>query len=426
MYPREVQIAARRACSVGLLLAAVGAVARADDKGLRYKSDDGKYSVELPAAWNVTSGSIEGLEMLRLRAAPPGVDGDVVVTVWLLQGQRDSHRQAFKERDLRKRDPETLSATAETSPIPHMLCRYRADDGTERMKAVAYSMVRRNGISVGFTCPIASWPALRDTFLRVAISLAADIEEWPAHPADFRRDTRDGFVYLVHPDVKPAQAKEVQALVRRVAGKFEAVHGKIPVQEENPPIVVVLRSIEDGRKLYDMKSATYGIAFDALGGRLFATPLPENDGTTRAACVMKAYELMFVQRYGSVNPFWMYCGEGRLAWVEELTGAKPPVVDSPLFKDISGPVQSFAELVEQEAKSSFGDPFRAHAAAYVLFFREGPAKYRKAYQAFRADVAANYDIVPALEKHLLTLDQPTLQRDLGRWVANSVRDPDRR
>jgi hypothetical protein len=46
-----------------------------------------------------------------------------------------------------------------------------------------------------------------------------------------------------------------------------------------------------------------------------------------------------------------------------------------------------------------------NAAAYVAFFRAGPKPYQEAFREFLAAARETGDVVTALEKHLLSLDQ---------------------
>jgi hypothetical protein len=116
----------------------------------------------------------------------------------------------------------------------------------------------------------------------------------------------------------------------------------------------------------------------------------------------------------------MYVGEGRLAWSEERTGQRVPRVSEAIFNDLPSNPVAFAELVGTPRDKTGEDAFRNAALAYVLFFRAGPAKYRKAYESFRAELATTRNERRATEAHLLSLDQEKMRQDLARWLRRSV------
>jgi len=164
-----------------------------------------------------------------------------------------------------------------------------------------------------------------------------------------------------------------------------------------------------------------GAELDVAGGRLFLTPVPAERGPDRAACAKGVFHLLHVQSYGWTEPYWMYLGEGRLAWSGERTGRDPPRVADSLFEDLPSTPITFKELVAMESGRSGEDVFQHNALAYVLFFEAGPQKYRKAYDAFRAAFGATHDVRRSTEEHLLSLDQEEMKADLDHWLHRSVK-----
>jgi hypothetical protein len=415
----------RRLCRPGalgaalLLLILLATRAQGEEAVQVVRSDDGKCSVEVPAAWRVTPETPKSNGLLRFRAVAEGVDEKIVVNVWLLQGQRDVLRQASLERDFKGRDPGTVAANAETDPFPHLVLRLRDKDG-EWIEVTAYAMARRNGVNTQISCDVASWPALRGAFLHMARSLRADVDEWPPHPSQLQRQPLGGVIYLVHPSVKSSDMERLQALVARVARDFEASHGKIILSEENLPLVVIYNSLAEARSLSDeLKGVDAAATTDILGGRIFLTPVPVGRGRKRADCSECVVQLLYIQRYGFADPYWMYVGEGRAAWSEEAAGLHIPRVATSVGLP-SAPL-AFSEVVRMENGDGTGEgTFHDNATAYVLFFRAGPARYRKAYEAFKAELAATRDVRRATETHLLSLDQDVMKADLERWLRRSV------
>jgi hypothetical protein len=401
-----------------LLAIAVATSAFSEETTQEVSSADGRCSMRVPAAWKVTKGGEKPGSLLRIEAVAAGFEDAVVCNVWLVEGQRDPLLQVYREHAEYERDPQRISVAVQMAPFPHLVFRYRADDSRERVECTSYSMVRRSGVNPQMNCPAEAWPALRDTFLAMAKSVKADLPEWPPHPPELKRQTKDGFAYLVHPSVRDANLKDLQSFLRGIRQKFEGLHGKVPADPENPPLVVVCNRIADAPLPESLKGTTAGAAVEPLTGRLFA--VAAGSAEDRAACAMAATRLLFLQRYGWTEPYWMYVGEGRLAWSEEITGAAPPKVDTHLFEAFKAEHLTLAGLVDMERALKTPDPFTSDSAAYVMFFRHGPAKYRKAYRECREEMAETKNVWQAVTMHMLSFDQEEMKADMARWLAKSV------
>lgn len=410
--------AVARCARLPLLICCLAATALAQEEYRHVQSEDGKCSVEVPASWQVKVGGGKPASLLRFEARAEGVDGVITCNVWLLQGQRDIYLQAFLDRAVKGAYEAAIAATPEIVPLPHLVMRYGTDRG-EEVEATAYAMVRRNGVNTQLLCDGKAWPRLRDAFLHMARSMQADLEEWPPHPPTLHRQEKDGFVYLVHPSVNPTDLKHLRSLVARTLHRFERGHGEVPMPEENPPLIVVHNSLAEAVPLYKrLRGATSGAMTDELGGRVFLTPVPAERGPERATCVREVVHLLMVQRYGWNGAYWMYIGEGRAAWSEERCGQDAPRVDPETFEALPAELMTFSELLKSEPGES---AFHDNALAYAIFFQAGPDKYRKAYEAFKASLAATRDVEGATQEHLLSLDQEEMRTDLRRWIDRSVK-----
>jgi len=111
-----------------------------------------------------------------------------------------------------------------------------------------------------------------------------------------------------------------------------------------------------------------------------------------------------VQRYGSNDAYVRRRGPRRA-----VRGA---------FEALPAELMTFSELLKSESGEI---AFHDSALAYVLFFRAGPDKYRKAYEAFKASLAATRDVEGATQEHLLSLDHERMRTDLRRWIDRSVK-----
>jgi hypothetical protein len=390
------------------------ATAAAQESYQRVRSEDGKCSVEVPASWTVTVLPPKPGALLQFDATVEGVKDTILGNVWHLEGQRDVLEQLAREYYL-KGSKGDARATAVPDPIPHLLLEF-----SDYVEVTAYAMSRRNGVNTQMCVDPSAWPDMRDTFLHMARSLEVDLEEWPSHPARFRREPKNGFIYLVDPSVRGKDLAALQAVVLDVARAYEKAHGTLVLPDENPPIVVVCNTLREAKAIWPDVDTDLTADNDNFAGRIFVTPVPQGRNKARADCAKAVHRLLHVQRYGSFEPYWMYVGEGHLVWSETLTGLAPPRLADSLHEDIPSPPVTFQNLV---AMSEMDDPpkgFSDHAISYALLFTAGPEKYRKAYDAFKTTLAATHDAKKA-HAELLALDQGEMKADLEKWLRKSVR-----
>jgi hypothetical protein len=370
----------------------------------------------------VAPGGEQETSLLRLEIDVEGLDNTIVVNVWLLRGQRDTIWQARYEADVLRRDADTQSVEVAMEPFPHTVRHYKKSEDEPRVEATALSMVRRNGVNTQINCKAGSWPALRPAFERMVLSRVAVVAEWPPHPPELERESRDGFVYFAHPAVKASDVKELRSFLRLRARRFEQLHGKPSWDPDNPPLVVIHNTLAEARGLFDgIQEARHGVALDSRGGRIFVTPLRPGDNTGRAMCARTLTLLLYEQQYGSYDPFWLYVGEGNAAWSEEMTGRKAPQVTEGLADDLPTTPLTLGGVLGMEAEGKHtNDAYVSSATAYTLFFREGPSRYRKAFAAFKEEYGATRDAKACMERHLLSLDQVAMAADLRRWIRTSI------
>lgn len=383
---------------------------------------DHRCSVKVPATWEVTQRDLQEHDLLRFDAQAPGVEGIAKITVVHVAGQRDVLRQLAYERDGAERETRYSSVEGKLHPLPHLLLREGEGDEA-RLVATWYAMTGRNGTDVQVRCAAGGWPALREALHEMARSLRAELPEWPAHPADLRRETKDGFLYLSHPTVKRSDLKRLQSFIRDTTKWFEKLNGKIPRSAGNPPIVLLYNSMADAAPaLGTEKPEQPTVHLDVTGGRIFMVPLPEEEGGQHALYASRLWGLLHMEMYGGLVPYWMCTGEAQLAWSHRISGTVPPQLMISQATTLPKAPLRLDEVIGrgQESGTPLGDDFVANTIAYTLYFAAGPPKYKRAYADFRKELAATHDAREATAAHLLSLDQAELQADLTRWLARSV------
>jgi len=219
----------------GLIVLVALARAASAEEMVRRADTSGRFSVEVPAAWRMQPTE---QEVAALNLAGELAGGKrVFVSVYHL-GAQDALAQAWHDRDAWARDERTTRV--EVIPGPPPVIHWSYGEGDNRLfEAAQYSVVRRNCIRVHLVCPPDVWPQVQDRLRPIVDSLKAEIDEWPPHPPGFERSEKDGYVWLVQDGVSARELRDLQKLARETERRFAKVHGKLRLDPENPPFLMV-------------------------------------------------------------------------------------------------------------------------------------------------------------------------------------------
>jgi len=229
-------------------------------------------------------------------------------------------------------------------------------------------------------------------------------------PEAYKETVWRGLHFHAHPDVKSKDLARLKKRIGVARKAFEARHGKLRMSSDNPAIVVVHTSAAQARKMCaGAGDSPHGHHIEIETLRLFTEPI-ESDERVSAADFARALQMFFfLERYGRATPDWLWKGACRLELAASWTGEKSPAIPASM-----GPIPESLPAFEHQMSGS------DESLYWVLFFRHGPAVYRKAFKACVDEVAETADWDSAVGTHLLSLDQDTMRAAANEFVAKKV------
>ena len=241
----------------------------------------------------------------------------------------------------------------------------------------------------------------------------------PSLPLGYKEIVRDDFLYYLHSGAKRKDIKGLHKFLKDEQKKFSKVYGKFTISPDDPPIIVLHATKEDATDLSE-RAAEYpsGFFFDFTKRRIFAVPLTRS-AEAQAYLGSALHSLFFIIRFGEAAPYWLYEGEVRATWVEYMAGRKLPALSDGYAKSIPEKILALDQVPALRGKDAAG--LTNQAFCYVVFFRVGPKKYRKPFNAFLKAYAKTGDWQQAQKDHLFSLDQKKLQKDMAKFAKEELK-----
>ncbi|MHC4341306.1 MAG: hypothetical protein ACYSX0_13985 [Planctomycetota bacterium] len=311
------------------------------------------------------------------------------------------HAGTAKNLDARK-------AEAVQKPLPHSVFWYTGNEG-DLVRTTAFVRIKGHSFYLTLKCTDEDYgPVTRTDFLAAAASLETTLERRPTIPKTYKIKKKGRFLFAIHPKAKTS-ISAAQKILKAAEKRFTKVHGSLPKPkrgEEN--VIFVHRDREDARSCHepaaDGPSNFYADLYD---GRLFIAPVKKEQLEEPGLLAGAAHKLFFILKYGGTRPFWVYNGEQSVGRAEESTGDKLPYLNEGMVDWRKQMTLGKLDRLES-IRESQGDSYWRQSFFYVAFFRAGPTKYKKAYQAFLKEFAQTFDGEAALKRHIYSLDQDKL------------------
>ena len=163
-----------------------------------------------------------------------------------------------------------------------------------------------------------------------------------------------------------------------------------------------------GKILKQAGDAELSFYADHRDRRLFAVPVARGNQEQAGLLAGEFQGLLYVIRYGYIEPRWIFQGERAVARAEVLTGKSLPFLHEGMVAwTVDLKFGTLDELATPEARKQ--ESYSKQAFFYVCTFRAGPSKYRRAYKAFLKDFGTTYDHEGAVQRHLAPLDARKLE-----------------
>ena len=384
-----------------------------------YSDASGIFTVRLPAEWTVEVHHGRSRKTdLMLKITPPEAERAAYLYVWNKKGMRGPRAQAWYEGPRILRDQKGQSSSIEMKPLPHVIIsRKSRSSGAERVYVVAYRVVQGNGLKIALSCRKALWEKIKDTYFAAVQAISAAVDEFPPRPERYKAVVKDDYLYLLHPDVSAKAIKDLHRQLTNEEREFVKRHGKITIDPDHPPSIIVHAKKEDALELSPKAAESYsGYHADWLNRRVFAVPLGRGR-EPRAYFGSVLQSLLFTMRYGANQPYWVHEGEVRAAWIRHMSGRKLPALSPGYKKSIPSRLVALSQVPTLR-----GADLTNQAFCYLAFFVAGPGKYKKAFKLFLKAFATNGDWRAAWKKHMLSLDQKRLAKDLAKFAKDDLRE----
>jgi hypothetical protein len=406
-------------CCVGALLtlALAAGVARGDEQPQVLAGKDGKHRLRVPAAWKVEPSDAPGTQ-LAWRCELEGLERYVTLALFDLTGVELSPLvQAYVERPYKVEEYEAERSEVRGEPLPHLIV-FGKKGSADWVAMFAYRRILGHGIHLRMGVEASAFHRVYPSFIRIAQSIEADVEKWPATPEGYKVKKKKDLLFHVHPDVGSKPLQRLMRFVGDVERQFEDFHGRIERSKEEPTTIIVHRYAGDAKELHaEAAKAEHGAYADALARRVYAVPLPDKPGSAHGTLARELTDLFLRERYAAYLPNWVHVGEGWRARSRAVTEGKGPVVTDGWHTHHQRIETRLGDLETIEEDWGL---YVEHARTYAFLFHHGPAKYRKAYRAYLLDADRTGDAEGAFKANLASFDGYDMIRDAEKCVREKA------
>lgn len=395
---------------------------------VEYKDASGNVVLWLPKAWKTKPVPVKDERILIcLDINIPGEKHKMKFDVSSLPGVAlRAEAQGWYELPTQMEWEKSTTGKVWSKPVPHLVADVNLYD--EEPKLVLVIGIRRfrcHGIHVRVVCARSTWakPDVQNAFFAIMKGIQCKLPRWPGIPVNldqYKIDKRDGLVFYIQRGVSKKARKRIENCVCAVQKNFVRFHGAITRPEDEPPLIFIHRDVAMHKQFSEKAAADReGMHAEPRARRVFALGY---EGSSRWPDANLAYQLtsLFIEeRYGIAQPAWFEVGECFVAETRIRLGKELPYVTQQFADQRDKVNKRFTELKDLR-KTKWKDYF-LHGQAYGAFFRAGPTKYRKAYRAFLKEFAETCNYQGAVRKHLYSLDQNEMYKDMRRFLERKLR-----
>jgi len=412
----------RRVALLACLVPLVAWGAEGDETSTRrYTDAAGTCSIGLPADWEAqVLNPKEGdeTEVFTVQGSTPDTEGGFEVTVRRGFACHGPRALRLIDREWARETYPTTKIELEDDPLPHMILR-DPEQPDQRLRVVAFLVAGGTSWRVWLGCRPGEWDSVRDRLFAAAASLRVDKAPAKEPPDGYRTREKGALVYAWPESLPKRDAAEVYGLIDKFVREYERVHGKIREPAAGSRMVYIHPERGDAAAVTKVpKGPSHDSWFCYDTGRLFAClPDTANSGNSVVLFHAAGY-FLHTQRYGTFQPYWMAAGEGLVIGSRVDTGKGLPSIHYLYREGMPAEPLSLERLSDPDEEI---EDRGYQGLAWVAFFRGGPSRYRKAYDAFVKEFDETGDWRTAMETHLLSLDQEQMRDDLRDFLVNDLK-----
>ncbi|MEM7263863.1 MAG: hypothetical protein AAF488_17885 [Planctomycetota bacterium] len=407
---------------VGSALLLACAIASGGERTIRYKGADG---IAFEASWPLYKTleseepvlfAREGLVRVNTVTRLPGMKPIEVphllkTIVRVIRVETGASPHEYVRREHRRLSEERRLDHFAEEPVAFIGSETDVSDKRKRIAVVsAYREFDGALFAVEVTAVAEHFPALRPEFLRIARSLTRAGAPYPRVSTDGYRtpDGGGGLTWKLHPELDTTEAISAMSCADAVQKRFQAIYGKIqPRAARRVHILVVPEGHDTSSPVATISNYPW----------IVTKPL---DAERKRAFIRQLNRALFFARFGSAYPNWILEGDDFWAVVDVESGTAPHKLPETVPIAIPASIVTVKKLHDSEFRRR-PDQYAANAQIWVGFLTRGPSRYRGIYKRFWKDAAKAGRVDSALDKHILPLTVPKVQKALIRWVDKKLR-----
>lgn len=343
--------------------------------------------------------------------------GNMDVTVTLLTGSSANNRlQAIYERagHIAKGYALDDKIDLHITPVPHQV--FRLKDRPGRTELIVHRRANGYAMSVVFVMDNKHIEKARTALLQLAHRVTTKLAPWPPRPSSYEYESESGFELAFSPSTNKKRRKFIHKFVKGEVRRFTKLHGTPALPEGEP----VLLFIEDDQErcaeltLFPGKEANPTSGF--MSRRLVAPNLTPLDLDGKRACAKLLCGYMLKTLYPENGATWVYNGEAVLAEMEACCSKSLPYAPESWEHGLTRLRLGLDKLIDHPKEAKVLDP-----VGWVAFFRIGPSKYRKAYQALLKELRTASDPVAAMNRFRGDFDLAKLHKTARKTVRSKIK-----
>lgn len=374
-----------------------------------------RFTIRLPDDWRLTEDARVKEAPFNFQVTLPG-SNRAYFLVEPLQRMGDPRSCPLRYRENAEKSFEASQVVPGWDPLPHLVADFTRDGDAAKVIWV-FLRPSGHGFLLRLECLASDFEFARADALAAAASFEAKLEPHPPVPRNYKTIEKGPFVLASHPAVTGSVDNMLKVAAKHVK-KFQKVHGKLP-RRDAPAVIYVHNDKFQAKPILeavaDSKSEWY---VDSLDGRVFVAPFHENDRAKESEFVGAVHALLYVLRYGTTEPLWVYTGEHLIARAEHHANARLPKVAEGYDQWTAVGLLDLDAL--PDSRSNW-EVYYKNAFCWVAAMRAGPGSCRKPYKKFLADYADACDWEGLTKKHFGDVDMGKLKRDVGKWIATRIK-----
>ncbi|MGK0304206.1 MAG: hypothetical protein ACI89X_005114 [Planctomycetota bacterium] len=344
--------------------------------------------------------------------------GNFDVGIWILNGSCPTLRlQAIREQYGKVEAGYVLDGKYRLlmEPVPH--ASFQVAGSPDQSFLMVHRRANGRAMSVTFELSTEMLPKARQALLQLAGKIEVNLPLWPLREKGYEYESESGFEMAFAANVARKHRSAMRKLLSSIVKDFTKTHGA-PVFVEGEPVVIYVEA-RAAKKAELISSSDQNITIDSDVGmrRIVTSVVYDADVESRVSFSAVVHRYLLSTLYSLEDTMWVHWGEELLARMKARCGKALPRAPELWLGDVQRVRANLADATaDKKAGGDFADP-----GAWVAFFRLGPAKYRKVYQAYLHELRTGTDPAAALRTLLEACDSKKLWGEARKLLGRKLK-----